>query len=51
MTGTLRYSSLDAHLGKKQSKKDDLESLGYMFVYFQKGLPWKSDVNFTNKDE
>ena len=52
MVGSLRYASTHTMNGISQSRRDDMESLGYMFAYFLQGgkLPWKDLVAKSRND-
>jgi len=52
LKGTVRYSSINTHLGIDQSRRDDMQSLGYILLYMLLGrLPWQNLMKNRDKRE
>jgi len=50
-SGTMRYMSVNAHSAREQSRRDDMEGLAYLFIYFVRGkLPW-SGIKVKSEDD
>ncbi|KAJ3055489.1 serine/threonine protein kinase [Rhizophlyctis rosea] len=51
LTGTAQYASIDTQLGVDHTRRDNCESLGFIFMYFLRGsLPWQ-DIHAATESE
>ena len=52
LTGTAKYASLFTHRGTEQSRRDDIEGIGYVVMYLLRGnLPWQHYRIINKKDK
>jgi hypothetical protein len=52
LIGSYNYASVNSHKHFELSRRDDLESLGYMLIYFYMGeLEWRNSFHSSNENE
>ena len=52
VVGTPRFASIFSHKGLAPSYRDDLEALGYVWIYFMKGrLPWQGIKGASHEEK